>query len=212
MTFSPYVQGSPEWFLERCGIPTASMFSHIITSKGDASTSSTAYMNQLLAEWVAQKPVDAWKGNKFCDMGHEREPEARDLYCFLKDAVVDEVGICFRDERKLVGASLDGIVVDGNGCLEIKNPKGSTVIGYVLKDTMPSIYVPQVQGQLWVTGLDWCDFMVYHPDLGNQIFHVERDERYIAQMSGRVNKFNENMIKKRIILKERLQLDSHMVG
>jgi len=203
MIQSPHEQGTDEWFLDRCGIPTASMFSHIITSSGDASTSSSSYMNQLLAEYVAQKPVDAWKGNKFCDIGKEREPESRDLYEFLTDNKVDEVGLCFRNEMKLVGASPDGLI-SADGCLEMKNPKASTMIGYFLADKMPSIYVPQVQGQLWVTGLEWCDFLAYHPDIGHKMFHVERDEVYIAKMSGRVNKFIDLMIKKRKLLDERL--------
>ncbi|MCK4705861.1 MAG: YqaJ viral recombinase family protein [Gammaproteobacteria bacterium] len=199
MIRSIHAQGTDGWFLDRCGIPTASMFSNIITSKGEASQSSIPYMHQLLAEWVAQAPVDAWKGNKFSDDGNEREPQADALYTLLTDNPVERVGLCFKDEKKLVGCSPDGLVGD-DGCTEYKCPKGSTIIGYMLKKEMPSIYVPQVQGQLWVTDREWCDFLVYHPQVGHKLWHVERDERYIAQMSGRVNKFIERMLEKRELL------------
>ena len=201
MIICEHDQGTHEWFMDRCGIPTASMFSHIITSTGAASTSSNAYMNQLLAEWKAQKPVDQWKGNKFIDIGKEREPESRALYEFLTDNKVTEVGLCLRNEDKLVGASPDGLVSD-SGCVEFKNPKGSTMISYELSAKLPSIYKAQVHGQLWVTGLDWCAFLAYHPDLGHVMYHIERDEKYITLMSGRVNKFIELMLKKRKQLQE----------
>lgn len=196
MIICEHEQGSDEWFMDRCGIPTASMFSCIITSTGGASTQSTAYMNQLLAEWKAQKPVDQWKGNKFVDIGKEREPESRALYEFLTDNTVTEVGLCLRNEDRTVGASPDGLVGD-SGCVEFKNTKGSTLIGYQLSKKLPSTHKAQVQGQLWVTGLEWCDYLAYHPDIGHVMYHVERDEKYITQMSGRINKFIELMLKKR---------------
>ena len=36
---------------------------------------------------------------------------------------------------------------------------------YLARGVLPREYVLQVQGQLWVTGREWCDFMSFHPDL-----------------------------------------------
>jgi hypothetical protein len=192
-------QGTDEWLKARSAIPTASMFSSIITSTGKASTSAKAYMNQLLAEYVAGGPVDAWEGNKYTEIGTEREPESRALYSLLTDNEVNEVGFCFKDQTRLVGCSPDGLVGD-SGLVEFKNPKASTLIGYKLAKKLPSGYVPQVQGQMWVTGREWCDFMTYHPNIGHFMIHVDRDEKFITTMSGLINKFIEEMLEKRELL------------
>ncbi len=189
-------QGTVEWHLARCGIPTASMFKSIITPTGKASTSAKTYMNQILADWKAGKPVDPWEGNKFTEIGTERESESRALYELLTDNVVNEVGFCFKDEQRLVGASPDGLV--GNeGLVEFKNPKGSTLIGYMLEGKVPSGYIPQVQGQLWVTGRQWCDFMAYHPEIGHVLYRVERDEKFITLIAERLDGFISTMLEKR---------------
>ncbi len=105
-------QGTDEWFAARTGIPTASMFDKIITPTGKKSTSAKAYMNQLLADWYVGRPVDPWEGNKFTEIGNERESESRDLYAFLTDNTVEEVGFCLYDEQALIGCSPDGLVGD----------------------------------------------------------------------------------------------------
>lgn len=189
-------QGSPEWHEARCSIPTASMMSSIITSTGKPSTSAMTYMYQLLANWKAGKPVEAWEGNKFTEIGHEREPESRMLYELLTGMTVDEVGFCFKDEKRMVGCSPDGLVGDA-GLVEFKNPKGSTFMKYVFEDRVPTEYKVQVQAQMWITDREWCDFMFQHPDLGHKIIRAERDEAFITKMSGMVSKFNTDMLAKR---------------
>ena len=204
-------QREPEWYAARNGIPTTSMFGNIVTPLGKRSESQTPYMNQLLAEWLAGEPVDAFKGNKYTDIGKEREPEGEALYELQSDHLLRQVGFIYRNEDKLVGSSTDGLIYDpvlteGEpiilGVFEQKNPKGSTMVEYLPKKEMPNFYKPQVQGELWVTDLEWCDFMVYHPLLGHKIWRVERDEKYITLMSGYVNKFIERMLKKREELKD----------
>lgn len=194
-------QNTPEWDFARLGIPTASMMSSIITSTGKASTSSKTYMNQLVSDWHAGHKTEAWSGNKFTDIGHEREPEITALYTLLTDNEVTDVGFVFKDETRLVGCSPDGLVNE-DGLTEFKNPKGSTMASYAVayikdKTKIPSTYFVQVQCQLWVTGREWCDFMVYHPDHGHILFHVKRDESFITTMSGMVSKFNTNMLQAR---------------
>jgi hypothetical protein len=196
MIISDNPQGSDEWLLERSCIPTGSCFNKIISSTGKSSTSSKAYMNELLANYEAGKPVDAWEGNSFTQIGTEREPESRDLYSFLTDNEVTEVGLCFKDDKKLVAVSPDGLVGD-DGLVEFKNPKASTLIGYRLANKLPSTYVPQVQGQLWVTDRQWCDFMVNHPDIEHFMIRVERDEKFIKSLESALSDFIDEMLEKR---------------
>ncbi len=193
MLICEHPQNSPEWLLDRLGIPTASMFKSIITSTGKASTSSSDYMNQLLADWEAGHPVDAFEPTPAMVNGTEREAGARELYSFITDNEVEEMGFCFKDDRKLVGCSPDGVIGD-DGLVEIKCPKGKTLMGYRRGGKLPSTYKPQVMGQLWVMEREWCDFFVYHPDLKHFLIRVERDEKYIDTLSTLINEFIETML------------------
>ncbi len=196
-------QGTEAWHKARCGVVTASGVKNIITPTGKKSTSAAGYMNQLLADWFAGEPVDAWEGNKFTEIGHEREPESRALYEFLTDAIVEEVGFVYLDDDRLIGASPDGLVGD-SGLVELKNPKASTVVGYALDGKVPNTYIPQIQCQLWVTGRDWCDFMAHHDhvDIGDVLLRVERNDKYIETMAQYVADFIGDMLDKREKLRE----------
>jgi hypothetical protein len=86
--------------------------------------------------------------------------------------------------NELVGASPDGLIGD-KGLLEIKCLNAANHIE-VLKGGMPSKYKPQVQVQLWVTGREWCDFCVFHPDfperLQLKVTRVAADPEYHAML------------------------------
>ena len=62
-----------------------------------------------------------------------------------------------------------------------------THIGYLRAGKLPSIYRWQVQGQLWVSERQWCDFLSYHPKLDKLLIRVERDEKAIKQLEERIN-------------------------
>ncbi len=196
MIITEFEQGSEEWLQVRSGIPTASEFSKIITMAGSKSTSQKTYMNTILADWCAGKPVDTWEGNDWTQRGNELEPEARKLYELITGNKVEQVGFCFKDDKKMSGCSPDGLLGD-DGLLELKCPKASTLIGYIFDDKVPSKYFQQVQGQLWVTGRKWCDFMAYHPEFEPFIVRVERDEKFLALLGEIMKVFTDTMLGKR---------------
>ena len=185
MIMSENPQGSDAWLLDRCGIPTSSNFDKIITPTGKPSSSANTYMNQLLAEHYIGKPVDQMDMTKWMERGLELEQEARDTYNFITGFEMKKVNLCYLNEKKLVGASPDGFIHD-DGLGEIKCPKASTMISYILKDAFPLKYKPQVQGQLWITERQWCHFIAYHPDMNLFIVRVERDEEFIKLLSDEV--------------------------
>jgi len=201
MIIENFEQGSHEWIQARLGIPTASEFSKIVTSRGAPSDSVGDYMNTLLAEWYTQKAVDDFISN-WMKRGNELEPDAANEYAWRRDVDPEKVGICYLDERKLIACSPDRLVCT-NGLLEIKCPKASTMVKYLLAKRVPSQYIPQIQGQLWITGREWCDFMAYHPDFDDPlIIRVERNEFLINRISEAVNSFVDEMLEKRAKLKE----------
>jgi hypothetical protein len=193
------VQGTPEWHIIRCGKPTASNFGKILTATGKASTSAQGYMDSLLADWLAGEPADAMEATFWMERGVETEDEARQAYSIITGREVQQVGFCMEDGERW-GCSPDGLV-GGDGGLEIKCPKASTLISYY-RSGCPAEYRPQIQGCMMVTDRAWWDFMGYHPSLRPLIVRVERDEQYIIQQREALEKFVMKMEEQKESLKE----------
>ena len=189
-------QGSPEWLAARLGIPSASMFAKLVTTKGIWSASADAYINQLVAERLTGEREEVFQSHHML-RGTELEPDARDLYSLISDAEVTEVGFCLHDTLS-AGCSPDGLIGDDGG-LEIKCPAPSTHVEYLRGGVLPSKYKQQVMGCLWITGREWWDFVSYHPTMKPLIVRVERDEEYIAALekcvTKAVNLIDENVEK-----------------
>jgi len=188
-------QGSESWFTARRGIPTASCFSKIITPTGGKSTQSKAYMNTLLYEWWTGKSEDDFQSD-WMARGQDVENDAREAYKFIKSKDVKQVGIVYKDSRKLISCSPDGMLEDRGQ--EIKCPKASTHVGYILGGMkIPNAYIPQAQGGMYVTGFDKWEFMSYHPDMKPLMVTVNRDDEYIKKMDELLTKFVNEMLEKR---------------
>ncbi len=194
-------QGSAQWRAARMGIPTASNFKRILTASGKLSNASAGYMDELLYEWrIGKIPMIEKTG--WMRRGIELEPEARLYYASTTGAEVAQVGLVYRDQRQLIAASPDGLVGE-NGLLEIKCPKLSTHMAYLRDGKVPPAYIPQMQGQMWVTNREWCDFFSYHPDIlgpdvpGQFLVRIDRDEAYIQKLGAAVDDFVSTMMDKR---------------
>lgn len=180
-------QGTPEWNAARCGLPTASNFDKIVTAVGVPSKQREKYLFQLAGERVAGCKEEAFQ-NGAMQRGVEMEAEARQLYELNKEVEVQRVGICYPDEKKLVGCSPDGLVGEDGG-LEIKCPSLAVHVCYLLEGRLPSDYIQQVQGNLYVTGRKWWDFMSYFPGIKPLIIRVERDEKFIKSLAVEIEVF-----------------------
>lgn len=194
-------QGTEEWFRVRCGRPTASNFSRIITAGGKDSGQWYDYVVELCAECI--KPDDiGFTGNRHTDRGNELEPEARAEFSRLMGLDVEQVGFVTRQDG-IVGCSPDGLILsrpkeDGDGpeslakCamagLELKCPLAKNHAGYLLEGKLPDQYRAQVHGSMAVTGLRWWYFMSYCPGLAPFILRVERDE-FTEKLSDALDRF-----------------------
>jgi hypothetical protein len=184
-------QGSEEWHRARLGVATASRFKDIITpAKGDKSASYKGYMYELIAEKLIKGKEDFFK-SEWMERGNEIEPLARASYEFIHEVEVKQVGIMLNDEGT-VGASPDGLIGDDGG-LEIKCPKPSTVVKYMLDGGLPLEYKPQVMGSLWISGREWWDFLAFHPSMDFYQIRVYRDEDYIKKMNQHITDFVDEM-------------------
>lgn len=177
-------QQSEEWFQARLGIVTASRFSEVLNKSSGRKT----YMMKLLAEKMTEEPEYSYH-NRYMDEGIEKEPDARIYYEKLRKVKVEQVGFIKNCD---VGASPDGLIGE-DGTIEIKCPLPSTHLGYILKDELPSIYKPQIQGILWISGRQWCDFISFAPTVKNcrpfWYIRIERDENYIRELKKAVEQF-----------------------
>ena len=73
---------------------------------------------------------------------------------------------------------------------------------YLLDQKLPTTYIPQVQGSMWITGFDSWDFLSYHPDLEPLLIHVKRNDDYILALRLAILGFTNQMQTKRHQLKE----------
>lgn len=183
-------QGTDEWHQARLGIPTASNFSKLVTSKGAPSKQSVGYMNELLAERLCGHPLESYS-NKWMERGSELEAEARLSYEIIEGVDVKQVGFVTLDAGS-AGCSPDGLIGD-DGLIEIKCPSPGVHVSYLRAGKLPTDYVAQVQGQLWVCERKWCDFISYHPDLPDLVVRVERDEPYIEKLAAAVTAFAKEL-------------------
>ena len=179
MIICNFAQGSQEWIDARLAIPTASCFSKIITPAGRASASRVDYKRKLLAEWIVGEPFEEFEGNFWTERGQALEAEARNLYEYDVEQEVKQCGFIYADDSKMWGASPDGIVGD-DGLLELKCPSLAWHLFYCSEPELPTKYRIQVQGQMWVSGREWCDFVSHYPEYPPMRVRVERDEKLHA--------------------------------
>lgn len=189
-------QGTPEWFKVRSGIPTASCFDKIITGKTmKPSSQAEGYMAFLIAETLLGRPLDKFESKPYwMERGQILEQEAADMYAFMRDVTVDKAGFITTDDA-IAGCSVDRFVGD-DGILEIKCPAPWTHAENLIADGPDPDYHQQRQGQLWITGRKWVDFMSFHPEMPPAIHRVERDDEYIAALAAAVTNFNQTMQQK----------------
>jgi hypothetical protein len=179
-------QGGQEWLQARLGIPTASKFATVM-AKGEGKTRSE-YMRKLAGEIVTGEPMDSYT-NVHMDRGKVMEDEARDLYAFVRDAEIRRVGF-IRNGKK--GASPDSLV-GSEGGLEIKTALPHIQIERLLRADLPSEHKAQVQGNIWLAERDWWDFCSYWPKLPLLTVRVFRDDIYIKNMAGEIDRFNDEL-------------------
>ena len=180
-------QGSPEWFTDRAGIPTASEFHTVMAvgSKGGKSVGRVDYLNKLAGEILTGEPMSNYVSPDM-DRGKLMEDEARNLYAFMTDADPQRVGFIRNGDK---GASPDSLIgVDGG--LEIKSAAAHVQIKRLLADELPSEHKAQVYGSMWVAEREWWDFTSYCPKLPLFVKRVYRDEDYIAKIAKEVELFN----------------------
>jgi len=203
------IQGSPEWHEARRGKITGSRFKDVLSTRGSTRAN---YIQELLLERKTGLVAESFC-NGDMEWGIQTEPQAREYYERTRDVKVTQVGFIdhpLEQYRGYVGVSPDG-EVDIDGIIEIKCPNTKTHLEYVAKKVLPSKYIPQVQGVLWVTGRDWCDFISFDPRVEAEPFfcvRVDRDQAYINKLAAACDVFIQEMVE---LQKNQVEVDPQLL-
>lgn len=181
-------QGTASWFECRRGLPTASEFSSVL-AKGEGKTRAS-YMRKLASEIITGEIGESFTSAAM-ERGRIMEAEARDLYAFIHDAPLRQIGF-MRNGQK--GASPDSLSGEAGG-VEIKTQRADLLIETLLKDTFPTEHKAQCQGFLWVAEREWVDLVVYWPKMPLFVKRAYRDEAYIKTLASEVDAFNADLAK-----------------
>jgi len=186
-------QRSDAWYQAIAGNVGASSISKIITSTGQRSKQREDFLYTIAAERITGK-LDGIQPTQAMLTGIEREAEARNLFELVTGLEVREVGLIYKDDRRLCHCSPDGLVGDNAG-LEIKCPSAKTHARYLYDNKLPTEYFCQVQFSLYISERDVWHFVSYYPAMRPLIIECRPDEKWIAKMESELEEFNEECAK-----------------
>lgn len=160
-------QKTPEWFALRNKYPLTASEAQAIGNQGKG-------LETLVWEKMAERYSSQEKErytNKDLERGVELEPLAREMYELQTGNKVDEVGFVINETiSKVGGASPDGMIVAKNGLVEIKSFEDKKHFKMVIERNktgdfeIESQYMWQMQMQMLICEMEWCDFVAYNPN------------------------------------------------
>lgn len=181
-------QGSESWFEAKAGRVTGTRFGSLV-----AKESTKEYQNLIsnLACEIITGRIEETYSNSIMEKGLETEPLARKEYENIFGIDIKQAGFFIPDEdekyNEWIGISPDGLI-GNNAMIEIKCPLMRTHLEYIQANKLPSEYKHQVQGQLFVSKFDYCDFMSYVEGMKPFIIRVEPDKELFKEYEIRLDK------------------------
>ena len=195
------IQNSDEWYNLRGGRYTASNFAKICANMGKSfGDPAIRYARtKALEQFTGQVDQSSSFSNKHMDRGHELEPFAIEAYQDETFFDVDNGGFYCND---YIGDSPDGLV-GPDGCIEVKSVITNTHWLRIESGGIDTTYKWQIQGHLLLSGRTWCDFISYCPEFTPKplyVHRVERNDKMIEQLKGRLIEFHELVQTKKKLL------------
>ncbi len=190
-------QGTEGWLAARRGRITGSQFK---TTRDRLKNGEYSAKAKLYAMDVARERIGGRAGDVFVNaamkFGTEQEPFARMAYEATTGSIVTEVGFAYTDDGKF-GCSVDGLV-GNDGMVEIKTMVSSDTLFRAVVDEDISDYIDQCNGAMWLLGLNWCDLILWAPDLpaGNLTgIRIDRDDNIIEALEADLIAFDRLVCK-----------------
>jgi hypothetical protein len=181
-------QGSPEWYAARRGIPTSSRFGDMMAI-GEGKT-RLRYMRELAAEVITNETTETFSNEKM-ERGRKFQARLEAMYLYDNDDIqVEHVGF-IRSTLMATGCSPDGLIGD-RGMVEFKSTEPHLLVEILQTGKVPN-HRAQVQGQLWITGREWCDLVIGWPKMPLSVTRIHRDESYMAGLRLELQRFNTEL-------------------
>lgn len=209
-------QHSNEWFKQRLGHFTGSQVGRLMKrGRGkDAEWSADAitYIKEVVAERLINPTIlavpdlfDQWldfttASSKMMAWGTENELNALTAYTSLTKNKVISCGALQNEQLPYFWDSPDGLLMEADGCVEVKCPAPKTHAEYLLSvksgEDLLAVkpeYYWQVVAHIANSDTNFCDWMSFCPFLkpALHIVRIERDEDVISQMLERLAKAEE---------------------
>ncbi|XP_070549356.1 uncharacterized protein [Ptychodera flava] len=178
-----------EWFQFRQPRLTASQFKNICSRKGNFETLAHRLKNAKLIQTPAMK------------YGLDHENDAVNAYVNERNVNVYKCGLIINPSCPHLGATPDERVYDPDedppfGLIEQKCPVAESVHNCqylkmnngALKLKTSHQYYYQIMGQMGISGLSWCDFVVWTPN-GMRIERIRSNLQEFAEMKMKLDKF-----------------------
>ena len=190
-------QRTDAWLQARVGKVTASGFKYVIdrTKAGKRSADGQKYLWQQVIERLTGQPAPMAR-TVAMQWGTDQEPFALQAYNEAHLVNVEAVGFV-QHPTLAVGCSPDGLVTEdmaATGLVEIKCPYNSANHLETWLNGMPEEHQAQVQGQMWLTGREWCDFVSFDPrmpaDLQLYVQRIKGNPEFQAHMEREIIAFS----------------------
>ena len=181
-----------------------SQFSKIMTSgrgKGnDFGKTAESYADEVVCR-IMGFPVDDYMSEAM-QFGIDNEPLAVEAYELEKVVQVDYTkDRVVHPEYEYISGEPDGLVSD-DGIIEIKCPNPSNHFKNLLNGEQISQYMYQIQGYMWLTDRQWCDFVSFRPDYPTKyrisINRVVRDQDIIDSLEERCVMFWNDLVQPKL--------------
>jgi predicted phage-related endonuclease len=131
--------------------------------------------------------------------GQEMEKVAIATYQKATGSLVEHCGFTKHPYIEMFGGSPDGIVAI-DGLIEVKCLTDGKKIDEIHQGKIPSKFMLQMAGYMLVTGRQWCDFVLFCPQLKTNRLYIKRmtrsdfNEKHITD---KIKDFN-NEVEKRL--------------
>ncbi len=201
MKIHDMLQRTPEWDDVRKGKITASVAAKMITPTGKPSTQAKPFIGTLLAEEMGLQEPEQVPQTEWVERGIDLESEALGWFQVETGQKVMQCGFIESDDG-LSGFSPDGFIkekiggIDSIVPLELKVPKPSTHIGYLIEGCLPKLYLAQCHFAMVVAGAPYMYFMSYNPGLAPVLIKVQRDD-FTDKVGVALNLFKKDLVEAR---------------
>jgi predicted phage-related endonuclease len=183
-------QGSAEWRALRCGKVTASNFADVMAA-GEGKVRGL-YMRKVAGEIITGLPAEDFK-SRAMERGSEMEDSLR--AAFQIETGLDPRQVAFVRRRRpygIIGASPDALIGDQGG-LEIKKEEPHILIETLRSGRVPPQHMPQVQGNMLVTGRPFWWLAIGFPGMPMAKWKIKADTAYQARLEVALETFTQEL-------------------